>query len=266
MTGYRWNSAFFVLASSMVLATVAYSYNSPASAQEQMRTALLEEPVWTVHAAGMIRGAQVRFDLEAAGRAASLRIAYPPLKLLNNQWITLADSDSSDLVSAFKLTARTASLLDVFKGVDRYQLSFDVISVGAWTGEISFARGSMRPKAGWILFYPTKAGGDRVALDFSYDDIAKGQVASRTLGDVLAQLQEVADIHNGKPTKLSSLASGNPNTAAFEHDFDHDGLSDALEIFYGTDPGNPDSDDDTFLDGDEVQRGYNPAGSGLLNK
>ncbi|MBI4135674.1 hypothetical protein HY477_03000 [Candidatus Uhrbacteria bacterium] len=63
---------------------------------------------------------------------------------------------------------------------------------------------------------------------------------------------------------MTPLTQGGDSTAAFVSDFDHDGLSDALEIFYGTDPANPDSDDDTFLDGEEVRRGYNPLGGGEL--
>ena len=58
-----------------------------------------------------------------------------------------------------------------------------------------------------------------------------------------------------------------PNTASYtvEHaiieeniDSDNDGLSDVLEIEYGTDINNPDTDGDGFLDGDEVENGYNP--------
>jgi len=47
-------------------------------------------------------------------------------------------------------------------------------------------------------------------------------------------------------------------------DSDQDGLSDEEEIFYGTDKNNPDTDGDTYLDGDEVKNGYNPLGDGKL--
>jgi hypothetical protein len=48
-------------------------------------------------------------------------------------------------------------------------------------------------------------------------------------------------------------------------DSDNDGLTDWEEInIYFTDPFNPDTDGDGFLDGDEVQNGYNPNGPGLL--
>jgi hypothetical protein len=48
-------------------------------------------------------------------------------------------------------------------------------------------------------------------------------------------------------------------------DSDDDGLSDFDEYNkYGTDPANPDTDGDGYLDGAEVQNGYNPLGSGRL--
>jgi hypothetical protein len=49
-----------------------------------------------------------------------------------------------------------------------------------------------------------------------------------------------------------------------ERDADEDGLTASEESAYGTDPENPDSDGDGYLDGDEVNAGYNPLGSGRL--
>lgn len=48
-------------------------------------------------------------------------------------------------------------------------------------------------------------------------------------------------------------------------DSDNDGLGDNEEInVYGTDPLNPDTDNNGLTDGDEVKRGLNPRGPGLL--
>lgn len=48
-------------------------------------------------------------------------------------------------------------------------------------------------------------------------------------------------------------------------DTDADGLSDAQEVrLYATDPLNQDTDGDTYVDGQEVANGFNPAGSGRL--
>jgi len=49
-----------------------------------------------------------------------------------------------------------------------------------------------------------------------------------------------------------------------EQDFDRDGLSNLQEGFYGTDPDDDDSDDDGFLDGREVNNGFNPLSGGAL--
>lgn len=47
-------------------------------------------------------------------------------------------------------------------------------------------------------------------------------------------------------------------------DTDEDGIPDYIEEIIGTDPLNPDTDEDAFLDGEEVENGYNPLGSGKL--
>ena len=47
-------------------------------------------------------------------------------------------------------------------------------------------------------------------------------------------------------------------------DTDADGLTDDEEQVYDTDPNNPDSDGDSYSDGQEVSGGYNPLGPGLL--
>lgn len=50
-------------------------------------------------------------------------------------------------------------------------------------------------------------------------------------------------------------------------DWDGDGLSDLEELtVYFTDPLNPDTDGDGFLDGDEVREGFNPLGPGPLGE
>lgn len=47
-------------------------------------------------------------------------------------------------------------------------------------------------------------------------------------------------------------------------DQDADSLSDDLEAYYGTDINNPDSDNDGYLDGQEVANNYSPLGAGAL--
>ncbi|PKL57500.1 MAG: hypothetical protein CVV34_07170, partial [Methanomicrobiales archaeon HGW-Methanomicrobiales-5] len=47
-----------------------------------------------------------------------------------------------------------------------------------------------------------------------------------------------------------------------DSDLDQDGLSDAWEIKFRTDSRNPDTDGDGYKDGEEVDRGFNPAEGG----
>jgi hypothetical protein len=47
-----------------------------------------------------------------------------------------------------------------------------------------------------------------------------------------------------------------------DSDSDNDGLTDVMEEIYGTDKNNPDTDGDGYLDGDEVENGYDPLVSG----
>lgn len=49
-----------------------------------------------------------------------------------------------------------------------------------------------------------------------------------------------------------------------ERDSDDDSLTDYLELQIGTNPYNPDTDTDGYLDGEEYFNGYNPLGEGLL--
>jgi hypothetical protein len=59
-----------------------------------------------------------------------------------------------------------------------------------------------------------------------------------------------------------SLVSSWP--AVMSIDSDADGLSDDAELRYGSKKDQSDTDGDGYLDGDEVQHGFNPSGSGLM--
>ena len=66
---------------------------------------------------------------------------------------------------------------------------------------------------------------------------------------------------------MSTVVEGSASPASPEDgslDPDLDGLSNALERAYGTDPKNADTDMDGFKDGDEIRKGYNPTGAGKL--
>lgn len=66
------------------------------------------------------------------------------------------------------------------------------------------------------------------------------------------------------PYPLEPPVSFAPNEEENVADIDADGLPDSWEALYGADLTNPDTDGDGFLDGEEVNSGYNPAGPGRL--
>lgn len=60
------------------------------------------------------------------------------------------------------------------------------------------------------------------------------------------------------------LSTGSDEIEDEVSDTDSDGLSNEEEETYGTDPDNPDTDGDSYPDGQEVKAGYNPLGAGNL--
>ncbi len=68
---------------------------------------------------------------------------------------------------------------------------------------------------------------------------------------------------DGLPDAEEELYGTNPRSS----DTDGDGLYDREEVkTWRTDPTNPDTDGDGYLDGEEVKAGYNPNGSGTLQR
>ncbi len=94
-----------------------------------------------------------------------------------------------------------------------------------------------------------------------------------TDGDGKSDYEEVRVVHTNPlvydsgqttPGSESSAPEEVPITApsSLERDQDGDGLTDHDEVVkYHTDPANPDSDQDGYPDGKEVQSGYNPLGT-----
>lgn len=64
---------------------------------------------------------------------------------------------------------------------------------------------------------------------------------------------DIVEIANG----YSPFVAG-PQATLQNSDYDHDGLSDELELKFRTDPTNPDTDGDGYADGAEVRNGYDP--------
>ncbi|OGF19635.1 hypothetical protein A3G56_00360 [Candidatus Falkowbacteria bacterium RIFCSPLOWO2_12_FULL_45_10] len=100
---------------------------------------------------------------------------------------------------------------------------------------------------------PVDTDGDRVP---NYDEINiyhTNPDNPDTDGDGYGDWEE---LNNG----YSPYAAGEAKLE--NNDADSDGLSDKLELAFHTDPTNPDTDGDGFIDGDEVNNGYDPAKPG----
>ncbi len=106
-----------------------------------------------------------------------------------------------------------------------------------------------------------------VSYSFSCpEEIARFATEIRIFEEVPLQTNRLSLIgKNGETLAYKVLT---PVIAKFEHDFsvgqargvdfDSDGLSDEEETAYRTDPNNPDTDGDNYLDGEEVYAGWNP--------
>lgn len=103
------------------------------------------------------------------------------------------------------------------------------------------------------LAYCETAGEKR---DFCVSIVAYKQAASAGDSSLCAPI---------KDTDARTVCEEDALEAAGSRDSDGDGLTDSEEVnIYKTDPKNPDTDGDSFKDGDEVKAGYNPKGSGRL--
>lgn len=65
-------------------------------------------------------------------------------------------------------------------------------------------------------------------------------------------------------TSNTNTTNSTPTVSDPTGDPDADALTNQEEANAGTDPNNPDSDGDTFKDGAEVEKGFNPLGEGKL--
>src|SRR3989344_9416266 len=100
--------------------------------------------------------------------------------------------------------------------------------------------------------------------------VAIGVITMRLLGTTATPVPSSTPLPSEVPAIIESSAPvSSPSPAVVVggggEDADHDGLLNAEEQLYGTDPANPDTDGDGYNDGEEVKNGYNPLGEGTLD-
>lgn len=94
-----------------------------------------------------------------------------------------------------------------------------------------------------------------IELTYTLHDIESRQIKEP---ENFKNWKDLVNIFMGRPLPSSDSPSGHGI------DVDNDGLLMQQEIMLGTDPNNPDTDGDGFLDGEEVNNGYNPLGDGEI--
>lgn len=85
-------------------------------------------------------------------------------------------------------------------------------------------------------------------------------VVGGTIWLIVTRLQSNPDTtsQNSQPGTLTGSGNGTQNIVNPTGDDDDDGLINADEAIWGTNPNNPDTDGDGFRDGDEVSSNHNP--------
>jgi hypothetical protein len=74
--------------------------------------------------------------------------------------------------------------------------------------------------------------------DFNYDDIAPWPLAADGGGSSMEIVNVLADYNDGRNWRASFEAGGTPGFAGIGADSDGDGVPDAYELLFGTDPNN----------------------------
>lgn len=209
-------------------------------------------------------------DVVARDGKEYVRLSYLPLKIINNQWIEIPGSmvwaePISDLFFQMHFTKHLSAVRK--DGMRFAQYAFEVNAPRvAGKGIVLVDPKTYLPYAMSGAFTAPGGAGEIALQVSSYNRpmvVVETPSYVRPAPEVLEQLARM-EKRAEAPVVLPLLSVPNPRLDFFTRDSDHDGLPDAVEQMYGTDPKSPDTDNDTYLDGDEVLRGYNPSGGGNL--
>jgi hypothetical protein len=120
------------------------------------------------------------------------------------------------------------------------------VSVGQ-SGAIGYGLPASGLRASWPGFWPLAVG------VFPNHDLD---------GDEIPSLTDSDDDGDGLPDATEIAAGSGLGTDPLDPDSDDDGRNDGEEVLAGTDPLDPDSDDDGWNDGEEVLAGTDPLDPG----
>lgn len=252
----KWVTSLGGLSVGLCLAVITTLYKSPGATYYEMTQAMTKQPEWSLRAEGVIGGHPIKMDLATnAEKKSFVRISYAPLKIINNQWIDIS-GDPVSIAQIFHLTKRLWPAKRDGAWYDRYAFSAPsevaVLFPGIdnIAGELWLSFRQVLPARGIITVHDQSNPPARLEFYLAYDNkLVDEKTPTRPLADVLVQLENIKSGQNDKPKALIPLSAGVQGEPSFSNDFDQDGLSDALELFYGLDPANPDTDNDTLLDG-----------------
>ncbi|KKU13798.1 MAG: Ricin B lectin [Parcubacteria group bacterium GW2011_GWC2_45_7] len=208
-------------------------------------------------------------DLRFAEDGDYIRVSFLPLKIINNQWIKL-DAPPETAQTLFALfDAVSHVVLDRRLSNEKqahYSFEFKAppSALRDFKGEIMLNSKTWLPAG---LHIQAKLGKSEKASEITVRQISFEPVwmmdapsGFLAVAEVFPKLENAA-LFLEKIAMPSSLTSPRISIQQFSADFDGDHLPDTIEQVYGTDPANPDSDDDEHLDGDEIENGYNPLGN-----
>lgn len=186
-----------------------------------------------------------------------------------NTFITYGADDNTKKLGAGERAAVIHSFKSAFKKLPETEDELaDVIKIanGRWPSQIS-EESEKRAKEQFQKIYKKIADPDNL-----YDNAAitimtyglRQKAGNRNLNSERQGIQIFKHIYDYHPTSAEDwniMQAITYSGASRGIDTDRDLLIDEREVELSTDPNNPDSDDDGYLDGVEVSNGYNPLGS-----
>jgi Concanavalin A-like lectin/glucanases superfamily/CARDB/Bacterial TSP3 repeat len=218
------------------------------------------------YSGGTLIGTMQAVAFLAAGASTNVTVSWTIPAGITNQSVSVtvdpglvredrnrANNTASLVALAPDLTISEMSVMNSAK--DRRLINARVVNQGNYACgapfQVSFRRGAANgPVLGTVAVEAIPSGGQ-------YDASFEWNMAGVTFTNAYETVYAIAD-SGGAVAELDRSNNTNLVQMATILDSDNDGLTDAEEFRYGTDPHNPDTDGDGISDGDEVRMGRNP--------